>query len=157
VIENPTDHIGLLNQGDTAERAELAITRGVPPQRRHAVMSIKASAATPSKPKTRFSRAAQVSARCRSVSACAVAGAHAVTVGFVYAGAAQTSVRLQAFDRSSQDNLDVTGHSHIETLTITGPFNPTGPATRPRDAASSPASPQPQRPQPNSPTLATSS
>jgi len=54
------------------------------------------------------------------------AGAHRISVGFVYQGAAQTSVRLKPFERSSQDNLDVTGHPHIETLTITGPFNATG-------------------------------
>jgi hypothetical protein len=74
------------------------------------------------------------------------AGTHAVTVGFVYEGAAQTSVRLEAFDRSSQDNLDVTGHPHIETLTITGPFNPTGPgdtASRQRIFTCQPDNPTP--------------
>jgi hypothetical protein len=62
-----------------------------------------------------------------STSANLAAGAHKISAGFVYQGAAQTSVRLQPFDRSSQDTLDVTGHPHIETLTITGPFNATGP------------------------------
>jgi len=62
-----------------------------------------------------------------STTAMLKAGAHDVSVGFVYEGAAQTSVRLEPFDRSSQDTLDVTGHPHIETLTITGPFNATGP------------------------------
>jgi len=62
-------------------------------------------------------------------------GAHEVSVGFRYRGAVQTSARLQAFERSSQDTLDVTGVPHIETLTITGPYGATGPgdtATRRR-------------------------
>lgn len=54
------------------------------------------------------------------------AGTHEISVGFVYRGAAQTSLRLQPFLRSSQDILDVSGHPHIETLTVTGPFNATG-------------------------------
>ena len=62
-----------------------------------------------------------------STTAALAAGAREVSVGFVYRGAAQTSVRLEPFDRSSQDTLDVTGHPHIETLTITGPFDATGP------------------------------
>jgi hypothetical protein len=68
-----------------------------------------------------------------STTAQLTAGAHKISVGFVYRGATQTSVRLKPFDRSSQDTLDVTGHPHIETLTITGPFNATGPGdTAPR-------------------------
>jgi hypothetical protein len=62
-----------------------------------------------------------------STTAALTAGAHDIGVGFVYQGAEQTSVRLHPFDRSSQDSLDVTGHPHIETLTITGPFDATGP------------------------------
>lgn len=62
-----------------------------------------------------------------STSAALTAGAHNISVGFVYQGAEQTSVRLLPFDRSSQDSLDVTGHPHIETLTITGPYDATGP------------------------------
>ncbi len=54
------------------------------------------------------------------------AGPHDISVGFVYRGAVQGSTRLQQFVRSSQDNLDATGHPHIETFTITGPFKPTG-------------------------------
>jgi hypothetical protein len=54
------------------------------------------------------------------------AGPHVITAGFVYQGAEQGSTRLQPYLRSSQDNLDATGHPHIETLTITGPFHPTG-------------------------------
>ncbi len=59
------------------------------------------------------------------------AGPHDIGVGFVYQGATQNSQRLQAFLRSSQDLLDVTGHPHIETLTITGPYKVTGPGDTP--------------------------
>src|SRR6185369_10868548 len=48
-------------------------------------------------------------------------------VGFVYDGATLGSTRLQQFLRSSQDILDATGHPHIQTLTVTGPYNATGP------------------------------
>ncbi|MEO8096071.1 MAG: DUF1592 domain-containing protein [Acidobacteriota bacterium] len=54
------------------------------------------------------------------------AGPHDISVGFVYRGAAQGSTRLQQFIRSTQDNLDATGHPHLETLTITGPFKASG-------------------------------
>jgi hypothetical protein len=54
------------------------------------------------------------------------AGPHIITAGFVYQGAEQGSTRLEPYLRSSQDNLDATGHPHIETVTITGPFHPTG-------------------------------
>jgi hypothetical protein len=61
------------------------------------------------------------------------AGAHEISVGFVYRGALNTSVRLRPYVRSSQDILDATGHPHIETLTVTGPYNATGPGdTAPR-------------------------
>jgi len=59
------------------------------------------------------------------------AGPHVISVGFVYRGAVQTSRRLEPFLRSSQDILDVSGHPHIETLTVTGPFEPTGPGDTP--------------------------
>ena len=55
------------------------------------------------------------------------AGAHDISVGFLYAGAQLGTTRFQPFLRSSQDILDATGHPHIETLTVTGPYNPTGP------------------------------
>lgn len=54
------------------------------------------------------------------------AGPHEISAGFVYRGAVQGSPRLQQYIRATQDNLDATGHPHIETLTITGPFMPTG-------------------------------
>ena len=90
-----------------------------------------------------------------STSARLTAGAHEISVGYVYRGAVQTSVRLQAFERSSQDTLDVTGYPHIETLTITGPYGATAPGDtasrrrifvcRPESTAASspPASPTP--------------
>ena len=56
------------------------------------------------------------------------AGAHDISVGFVYSGAQLGTTRLQPYLRSSQDILDATGHPHIETLTVTGPYNATGPA-----------------------------
>ena len=59
------------------------------------------------------------------------AGAHDISVGFVYRGAVQTSRRLEPFLRSSQDILDVSGHPHIETLTVTGPFAASGPGDTP--------------------------
>lgn len=59
------------------------------------------------------------------------AGPHDISFGFVYEGATQDSVRLQPYERSSQDLLDVTGHPHVESLTITGPYNSTGPGDTP--------------------------
>ncbi|HEY3516347.1 MAG TPA: DUF1587 domain-containing protein, partial [Gammaproteobacteria bacterium] len=73
------------------------------------------------------------------------AGAHEISVGFVYAGAQLGTTRLQPFLRSSQDILDATGHPHIETLTVTGPYNPTGPghsASRARIFACHPERPE---------------
>ncbi len=54
------------------------------------------------------------------------AGPHDISVGFVYQGAVETTRRLEPFLRSSQDILDVTGHPHIQTLTVTGPYHPSG-------------------------------
>ena len=59
------------------------------------------------------------------------AGPHDISIGFVYRGAVQGSTRLQQFLRTTQDNLDATGHPHIETLTVTGPFKPTGVSNTP--------------------------
>jgi hypothetical protein len=59
------------------------------------------------------------------------AGAHDISVGFVYAGAQLGTTRLKPFLRSSQDILDVTGHPHIETLTVTGPYRASGPGHSP--------------------------
>jgi hypothetical protein len=54
------------------------------------------------------------------------AGAHTVTAAFVRQIGAGTN-RLRPFDRSNAGTYDSTGRPHVETLTITGPFAPTGP------------------------------
>jgi hypothetical protein len=59
------------------------------------------------------------------------AGPHDISVGFLYQGAVQGSERLEPYVRSSQDILDATGHPHIETLVITGPYQATGPGDTP--------------------------
>ena len=43
----------------------------------------------------------------------------------------ENTLRLQPFIRSSNDTLDPSGHAHIDSFTITGPFNPTGPGDTP--------------------------
>jgi mono/diheme cytochrome c family protein len=58
------------------------------------------------------------------------AGPHQISVAFLRRGT-QGSVRLQPFVRSSNDTLDPAGHPHIESFTITGPFNPGGPGDTP--------------------------
>jgi cytochrome c5 len=54
------------------------------------------------------------------------AGPHTITAAFLERTAAVNPLRLQPFIRSSNDTLDTIGHPHLDTLTITGPFNPTG-------------------------------
>ncbi|PWT82620.1 MAG: hypothetical protein C5B57_08370, partial [Blastocatellia bacterium] len=54
------------------------------------------------------------------------AGPHEVAATFVENLPVEDSVRLQSFLRSSADNFDWSGRPHIQTLTITGPFNATG-------------------------------
>jgi hypothetical protein len=66
-----------------------------------------------------------------SVRVSLTAGPHVISAAFVYQGALQGSTRLEQFGRSTQDNLDATGHPHIETLTVIGPFHPTGVADTP--------------------------
>jgi hypothetical protein len=53
------------------------------------------------------------------------AGLHVVTAAFLAASPAST-VRLQPFVRSSFDTLDPSGHPHIESLTVSGPFDAKG-------------------------------
>ena len=53
------------------------------------------------------------------------AGPHVVTAAFLATSPA-TTVRLQPFVRSSFDTLDPSGYPHIESLTVSGPFNTTG-------------------------------
>jgi hypothetical protein len=54
------------------------------------------------------------------------AGAHDIAVAFLKKSASQNTLRLQPFIRSSSDTLDPSGHPHIETFTITGPFKALG-------------------------------
>ena len=58
------------------------------------------------------------------------AGPHAVGATFIRKIGAGTQ-RLRPFLRSSAGTYDSTGRPHIETLTIAGPFNPTGPGDTP--------------------------
>jgi cytochrome c551/c552 len=59
------------------------------------------------------------------------AGPHVFTAAFVARTAALNPTRLQPFIRSSTDTRDTSGHPHFEMLTITGPFNGTGPGDTP--------------------------
>jgi hypothetical protein len=59
------------------------------------------------------------------------AGPHEVTVAFVEDAPVAEPVRLQPFLRSSIDNFDWAGRPHIQTFTITGPFNASGPGDTP--------------------------
>jgi hypothetical protein len=59
------------------------------------------------------------------------AGPHTVAVSFVENLALAGTARLQPFLRSSADTLDWTGRPHLDRLTITGPFNATGPGDTP--------------------------
>ena len=54
------------------------------------------------------------------------AGPHTVTVAFLENSQFAEPVRLQPFLRSSVDNFDWAGHPHLQTVTVTGPFQPTG-------------------------------
>jgi hypothetical protein len=70
------------------------------------------------------------------------AGARTVTASFIRKLGAGTN-RLRPFDRSNAGTYDSTGRPHVEALTITGPFEPTGvgsTATRQRIFSCSPAS-----------------
>jgi mono/diheme cytochrome c family protein len=55
------------------------------------------------------------------------AGTRAVGVAFIMKTMAANSRKLQPFLRSSFNTYDYTGRPHIKSLTITGPFDPTGP------------------------------
>src|SRR5262249_36977393 len=59
------------------------------------------------------------------------AGERAVGVAFLQTPPTQDTQPLQPYLRSSADTLDATGRPHIESLTITGPFNATGPGDAP--------------------------
>ena len=59
------------------------------------------------------------------------AGPHLVSAAFVADPPVQEPNRLQPFVRSSIDNFDLAGRPHMQTFTITGPFNATGPGDTP--------------------------
>jgi hypothetical protein len=59
------------------------------------------------------------------------AGSRPVAVAFIRNLPIGDTRRLQQFLRSSVDTLDWTGLPHIQSLTITGPFDPTGPGDTP--------------------------
>ena len=58
------------------------------------------------------------------------AGPHVVTATFIRKLGEGTN-RLRPFDRSNADTYDSTGRPHVETLTVLGPFSPTGPGDTP--------------------------
>jgi hypothetical protein len=58
------------------------------------------------------------------------AGPRVVTASFIRKIAENTN-RLRPFARSNAGTYDSTGRPHIKTLTVTGPFNPTGPGDTP--------------------------
>jgi hypothetical protein len=59
------------------------------------------------------------------------AGPQSVTAAFLEGQRVERPERLQPFERSSTDNFDWSGWPHIQTLSITGPFNATGPGDTP--------------------------
>src|SRR5438067_6352959 len=59
------------------------------------------------------------------------AGPHMISAAFLERTDAINPPRLQPFIRSSNDTLDTIGHPHLDTFTLTGPFNPTGPGDTP--------------------------
>ncbi|HXP87275.1 MAG TPA: DUF1592 domain-containing protein [Bryobacteraceae bacterium] len=73
------------------------------------------------------------------------AGPSDVTAAFLEDPKVVSPDRLQPFERSSADNFDWSGWPHMQTFSITGPLNPTGPGDtpsrrkifvcRPKDAA----------------------
>ena len=71
-----------------------------------------------------------VDARC-SVRAKLKAGPHVITSAFLRGSATENTLRLQPFIRSSNDTLDPAGRAHLDSFTVTGPFNPTGPGDTP--------------------------
>jgi mono/diheme cytochrome c family protein len=59
------------------------------------------------------------------------AGPHSIGISFVENMGLVDTARLQPFLRSSADTLDWTGRPHLDRITITGPFNATGPGDTP--------------------------
>ena len=59
------------------------------------------------------------------------AGPHTIGVAFLGLSPLAESTQLQPFLRSSSDTYDWTGHPHIESLVVTGPFKASGPGNTP--------------------------
>jgi hypothetical protein len=59
------------------------------------------------------------------------AGPHTIAVAFLSDAQFAQPVRLQPFLRSSVDNFDWSGHPHLQTLSVSGPFDPSGPGDTP--------------------------
>jgi hypothetical protein len=59
------------------------------------------------------------------------AGPRSIGAAFLQRSAAQDSLQLRPFLRSSADTVDATGRPHVDTLTISGPFKATGPGDTP--------------------------
>jgi hypothetical protein len=59
------------------------------------------------------------------------AGPHTIAVAFLGNAQFAEPVRLQPFLRSSVDNFDWSGHPHLQTLSVSGPFDSTGPGDTP--------------------------
>jgi hypothetical protein len=88
-----------------------------------------AAAAEEGANKTRLSRSDAVDAQLQ-VRVKVKAGPRSVGVAFLQRSLGENTRRLQPF-RSSFDSYDATGMPHIRTLSITGPYNPTGPGDTP--------------------------
>jgi hypothetical protein len=59
------------------------------------------------------------------------AGPRTLTATFVQKTAAENAGRMQQFVRTTVDTTDHTGVPHVESITIAGPFKPTGPGDTP--------------------------
>jgi hypothetical protein len=59
------------------------------------------------------------------------AGPHVITAAFLERSDAINPLRLQPFIRSSNDTLDTIGHPHLDTFTVTGPYDAAGPGDTP--------------------------
>ena len=53
-------------------------------------------------------------------------GPHLITIAFLERSHVQNTWRLERFARSSVDTIDFGGYPHLDTVSVTGPFNATG-------------------------------
>ena len=59
------------------------------------------------------------------------AGPHDVVAAFIGSAPTMDATKLRPFLKSAFDTLDWTGRPHVRTVTVTGPFNATGPGDTP--------------------------